>query len=125
MDLQIRKYLLIIPALVVTATIGAYAQKDDGEVRVINDPLFWKTDLRLSKHQIAGIDSANAVFYSSLKTVIARDQSERSNDLSALLQTRSTTIWNLLSQRQKAKWRRIEAAKYTAKGTRKFLHRLV
>ena len=107
-----------ISALLLITSLTVFSQGDD-QLRVVNDPLFWRNDLRLTKKQVTEIENANADFYSTLREAMTDQGSNKTVELSSLLLERSNSIWNLLSPRQKAKWLKIEQARYTAKGVRR------
>ena len=99
-------------------SLSALAQQD-AKIHVIQDPMFWKLDLRLTKKQCAEIEDVNATFYSTLINAISEDDGGKAMKLSSLLHERSNSIWDILTPRQKTKWQKIEDARYTVKTSRR------
>jgi hypothetical protein len=114
------KRLTLILFAFLGIAFSTHAQSVDRSIKVINDPLFWKSDLKLSKKQINQINNANAGFYQSLLEPINENESGNKKRLETLLQRRSNDIWNVFSSRQRSKWIRIEQAR-NERGIRKFL----
>ena len=50
--------------VLVSSCLSAFGQHED--IRVIQDPMFWKLDLRLTKKQCDEIEHVNTAFYSTL-----------------------------------------------------------
>jgi hypothetical protein len=85
-----------------------YAQEDNGhDSEFMYDPTFWKEDLRLSKTQYYAISEINSEFYTNL--IQTAHQTAATEELAPtdLLNQRQELIWDLLSSRQKNKWRKI------------------
>lgn len=99
--------------------------QQDANIRVIQDPMFWKLDLRLTKKQCAEIENVNAAFYSTLMNAMHQSDGNHDVKLSSLLQQRSNSIWDILTSRQKSKWQRIEEARYTVKTARRTKHKFL
>ena len=106
-----KRFTLILFAFL-GITFSIHAQSVDPSIKVVHDPLFWKSDLKLSKKQINEINNANTGFYQSVTEVINDNETGNKKKLESLLQQRSNYIWNLFSSRQKSKWVRIEQARH-------------
>lgn len=93
--------------------VPGWAQQSDASPDFVFDPLFWRDDLKLSSRQCWEIEQINSEFYTSL---IDNSRSTNTGDIRArsreLLKTRSNLIWNVFSNRQKVKWKKIGNAYY-------------
>ena len=103
--------------VLISSCLSAFGQHED--IRVIQDPMFWKLDLRLTKKQCDEIEHVNTAFYSTLIDAMSDKQDHKTVQLSSLLQQRSNSIWDILTSRQKTKWQKIEEARYTVKTARR------
>lgn len=99
---------LFIGCLIITAHATAQ-KKENQKVSVTFDPLFWRSDLKLSKKQYAAIKEINDEFYTSLVKATGHLTSPGQSQLisSELIRQRSAMIWNVFSFRQKLKWGKI------------------
>ena len=77
--------------------------------KVIYDPLFWKSEIRLTKFQCEEISRINTSFYQLLYSADSLDSASRIriDELYFLIHARSEQIWNVFSDRQKRKWARL------------------
>ncbi len=77
--------------------------------KVIYDPLFWKSELKLTKSQCDQIARINNLFYQLLYSVDSLDSTSyiRMDELYFLIHARSAQIWNVFSDRQKRKWSKL------------------
>lgn len=115
--MSIKKKAAFLLIVLVGYAFSAVAQEES--IRVIQDPMFWKLDLRLTKKQCDEIEHVNADFYSTLINSMSDKQNDKPLELSSLLQQRSDSIWDILTSRQKTKWQKIEEARYSVKTARR------
>lgn len=74
---------------------------------VLYDPLFWRSQLKLSQNQQRKINEINSEFYERVKSVAARYPEHNSpylQEITHYLGTRSDEIWNTFNGKQKRKW---------------------
>jgi hypothetical protein len=99
----------IVFILIISCFTGsAFAQNTvDSDTDVMYDPVFWKQDLRLSKEQYFAINEINSEFYTNLLQAAHQVAATGEPLPSTLLNQRKDLIWDLLSARQKSKWKKI------------------
>ena len=124
MEKSTMKKSAFILFLVLGFSSSVWAQPD-ADIRVIQDPMFWKLDLKLTKKQCDEIENVNSAFYSTLINAMSQNGGDNTVKLSSLLQRRSDSIWEILTPRQKSKWQKIEDARYTVKTSRRTKHKFL
>ena len=104
-----RNMKTIVFILIFSSIAGAaFAQNtDNADSDVMYDPVFWKQDLRLSKEQYFAINEINSEFYTNLLQAAQQVAATGEPLPSTLLNQRKDLIWDLLSPRQKSKWKKI------------------
>lgn len=105
------KKLIIGLGLSIAIITQGYSQKPlSSKNKVVYDPLFWKTKLKLKKEQCDQISYINACFYKSIKDIKSEtSRGEQNALLDKYLYTRSEELWHVLSTRQKQRWQNIQS----------------
>jgi Spy/CpxP family protein refolding chaperone len=112
--LAISRVMCVVVGLMAMPAYSQPAKENDVKM-VVFDPLFWQDRLKLTKSQSAKIRKINSQFYSSIMEASAKSRSQNQKVIQDLLSERSNQILSVFSQRQKAKWAKIETS-YQSKG---------
>lgn len=93
-------------------SISSFAQDDSSKsLKVVNDPLLWRSALKLRPAQENRILLLNEAFYNALLSNGGGEPQVKSKtDLSKLIEERSEQIWSTFSTRQKKTWRKLSAS---------------
>ena len=110
MSMKITSMSKVVLTCLLLCIYNAACGQHSSEIgKVIYDPLFWKSELKLTKSQCDQIARINNLFYQLLYSVDRSDSAShiRIDELYFLLHARSAQIWNVFSDRQKRKWSKL------------------
>ena len=106
--------LILITTFFLSFSTHAQRQNTDYEA-VLYDPSFWKKELKLKPKQLQKINNINHTFYKSLSEIDLKGRESGKNQVgvSDLVEDRNYHFWNVFTERQKFKWRRISRTFFT------------
>ncbi len=98
------RWLTLIFSIFFTATLG-YSQPEPGD-RIPFDIVFWRKELRLKKAQVTEVHFINRSLYSALLQLSTTAYID-GQELETLLQLWQVSLSNVLTSRQKRKWKKL------------------